>query len=57
MKVSSRVRVTIPKEIRDQVGLAPGTKVDFVYLPDGVKIVKRSDRAASGSPGTSGLAE
>jgi AbrB family looped-hinge helix DNA binding protein len=43
MKVSSRGRVTIPKDIRDQFGLTPGTQVDFVDLPDGVKIVKRPD--------------
>ncbi len=43
MKVTSRGRITIPKDMRDRFGLTPGTKVDFVVEPDGVRIVKHSD--------------
>jgi AbrB family looped-hinge helix DNA binding protein len=30
MKITSKGQVTIPKEIRDQFGLLPGTEVEFV---------------------------
>ena len=34
-------RVTIPKRIRDKLGLTPGTEVEFVPQPDGwIRIVK-----------------
>ncbi len=30
MKISSKGQVTIPKEIRDRLGLLPGTEVEFI---------------------------
>ncbi len=30
MKITSKGQVTIPKEIRDRLGLLPGTEVEFV---------------------------
>lgn len=30
MKITSKGQVTIPKEIRDEFGLLPGTEVEFV---------------------------
>jgi antitoxin PrlF len=33
-KVTSKGQITLPKEIRDQLGLEPGDEVDF-YVEDG----------------------
>jgi AbrB family looped-hinge helix DNA binding protein len=30
MKITSKGQVTIPKEIRDRLGLLPGTEVEFI---------------------------
>ena len=60
-KVTSKGQVTIPKEIRDRLGLLPGTEVEFVErngraevgkLPGGRhrgdEIVDRMRRASGG---------
>lgn len=33
--VTSKGQVTIPKAVRDLLGIAPGSAVDFVRAPDG----------------------
>ena len=33
--VTSRGRVTIPKSVRDRLGIAPGSRVNFELAPDG----------------------
>lgn len=44
--VTSKGQITIPKEIRDELGLTPGSKVDFVRHDDGrVELTTRSLRA------------
>ena len=40
MKISTKGQVTIPQEIREQLGLHPGTEVDFQVEGDGVKLVR-----------------
>lgn len=40
MKITSKGQVTIPKEIRDQFGLLPGTEVEFVPEGGEVKVRK-----------------
>ena len=46
MRITSKGQVTIPQEIREQLGLLPETEVEFELLDDGVKIRKaRSSRA------------
>lgn len=40
MKVFRNGRVTIPKKVRDALGLFPGTEVDFVVRGDEVDMVK-----------------
>ena len=40
MRISSRGQVTIPKAIREQAGLLPGTEVEFRVDESGVHIVK-----------------
>lgn len=39
--VTSKGQVTIPKKVRDHLGIGPGTAVDFEPVPDGrVMLVK-----------------
>lgn len=40
MKITSKGQVTIPKEIRDEFGLLPGTEVEFVAEDREVKVRK-----------------
>lgn len=40
MKITSKGQVTIPKEIRDEFGLLPGTEVEFVAEGREVKVRK-----------------
>jgi AbrB family looped-hinge helix DNA binding protein len=49
MRVTEKGQVTIPKAIRDRLGVGPGSEVDFVERADAVEIVKSEpsgDRAA-----------
>lgn len=41
MKITSKGQVTIPKEIRDEFGLLPGTEVEFVRDAGEVRVRKR----------------
>ncbi len=52
-KVTSNGRVTIPKWVRDYLGMVPGTEVVFRHLPDGTTIIERAD----GMPPPSGLSK
>lgn len=38
--ITSKGQTTIPKEIRDRLGLHPGDKIDFVIDADGQLVVK-----------------
>lgn len=42
MRVTEKGQVTIPKLIRDKLGIGPGSEVEFVERDDGVHFV-RSD--------------
>ena len=44
MTITSQGQVTIPKVVRDELGLLPGTEVDFVRDETGVRIVKAPGR-------------
>ena len=37
--VSSKFQISIPKEVREQLGLRPGQKVAFIAKPEGFLIV------------------
>jgi antitoxin PrlF len=41
--VTAKGQVTIPKPVRDLLGIVPGSKVDFRRGPDGTVILMRSD--------------
>ena len=40
MRITSNGQVTIPKPIRDKLGLLPHTEVEFVLEGDSVRLVK-----------------
>ena len=46
MRVTRKGQVTIPKHIRDKLGVEPGSEVEFVDLgkDDGIRIVKSDER-------------
>lgn len=43
MRVTEKGQVTIPKAIRDHLGIAPGSEVDFVREADEVRLVVSQD--------------
>lgn len=46
--VTSKGQVTIPKKVREHLGIGPGTSVDFLPVPDGrVMLVKKSGGAGA----------
>ncbi|OHV79450.1 AbrB/MazE/SpoVT family DNA-binding domain-containing protein [Rhizobium sp. LCM 4573] len=42
--VTAKGQITIPKAARDLLGLAPGSKVDFHWAPDGSVVLIRADK-------------
>ncbi len=40
MRVTEKGQVTIPKEIRDRLGIGPGSEVDFIASGGGAMLVK-----------------
>lgn len=47
MRVTTKGQVTIPKEIRDHLGIKPGSEVEFVREADAVRLVA-GDTVAAG---------
>ena len=43
-QVTSKGQVTIPKELRDRLGIEPGEQVDFTASEDGIRLRKVVDR-------------
>lgn len=41
--VSAEGQVTIPKSVRDSLGLGPGSQVDFRQTPDGLVVLVRAE--------------
>ncbi|WP_276122246.1 AbrB/MazE/SpoVT family DNA-binding domain-containing protein [Pararhizobium qamdonense] len=41
--VTTKGQVTIPKPVRDFLGIVPGTRVDFQRGPDGSVVLTRAD--------------
>jgi AbrB family looped-hinge helix DNA binding protein len=48
MRVTSKGQVTIPIEIRERVGLLPGTEVDFDVDGDVVRLTRTKEASARG---------
>jgi AbrB family looped-hinge helix DNA binding protein len=43
--VTSKGQVTIPKPVRDRLGITPGSAVTFELAADGQVVLKRADAA------------
>ena len=41
--VTSKGQVTIPKPVRDHLGIAPGSQVEFRRVADGSIVIERAD--------------
>ncbi|CDX25182.1 conserved hypothetical protein [Mesorhizobium sp. ORS 3324] len=39
MRVTTKGQVTIPKQIRDHLGIRPGSEVEFVATDEGARII------------------
>jgi AbrB family looped-hinge helix DNA binding protein len=48
VRLTSKGQLTIPIDIREQLGLLPGTPVDFAVEGDAVKITRAADREGRG---------
>ena len=49
MKVTEKGQVTIPKDLRDALGIGAGTEVEFERRKDAI-VVRKSDRGPSREP-------
>jgi AbrB family looped-hinge helix DNA binding protein len=47
MRVTVKGQVTIPKEIRDRLGIGPGSEVDFVSDGGGVRVVAVNENVST----------
>jgi AbrB family looped-hinge helix DNA binding protein len=45
MRVTQKGQVTIPKEVRDHLGIGPGSEVDFVPDREGARLVLVKDQS------------
>lgn len=43
MRVTEKGQVTIPKEIRDHLGIQPGSEVDFIADSSGARLIVLAD--------------
>lgn len=45
-KVTSKLQITIPKRVAEQVGIAPGDEIDFIAAGDSIRMVPAGKRTA-----------
>jgi AbrB family looped-hinge helix DNA binding protein len=43
--LTSKGQVTVPKEIREELGVKPGDRVTFTAMPDGTVIMRAKTRS------------
>ncbi|MBX3575595.1 MAG: AbrB/MazE/SpoVT family DNA-binding domain-containing protein [Rhizobiaceae bacterium] len=48
--VTSKGQVTIPKDVRERLGIRPGSKVDFKFEANGEIVLKRADGQLKPAP-------
>lgn len=48
MRITSKGQVTIPQELREQLGLLPNTEVEFEIDGNAVRILKRQTQSRGG---------
>jgi antitoxin PrlF len=41
--VTSKGQVTIPKPVRDHLGIGPGSQIAFRRVPDGTIVIEKAD--------------
>jgi AbrB family looped-hinge helix DNA binding protein len=46
-KVTSKLQVTIPKDIADEYGIAPGDEIEFVPAGDSIRVIPPRQRSRS----------
>jgi AbrB family looped-hinge helix DNA binding protein len=56
-KVSKDWRITIPKTVRERLGLKPGDYVEFEFVEGRVVMRRADDSAPNREPGLCGRAE
>jgi AbrB family looped-hinge helix DNA binding protein len=49
MRVTDKGQITLPKELRDQLGIGPGTEVEVIRRNDTLVVRKAADRPTRGS--------
>jgi AbrB family looped-hinge helix DNA binding protein len=49
--LTSKGQTTIPKEIRDELGIRPGDRMTFTLLPDGTVIMRVKNRPLAEAAG------
>lgn len=47
-RITSKLQITIPKRLAEQVGLAPGDEVEFLAAGDGIRMVPAGKSTVGG---------
>jgi AbrB family looped-hinge helix DNA binding protein len=47
--VTQKGQVTIPKQVRDALGIVPGSRVEFTSAPDGRIMLTKADEEGGGA--------
>ena len=56
MRVTTKGQVTIPREVREALGIFPGTEVDFLVRGDSATLVKTKPKRGGSSRGERAVA-
>lgn len=51
MRLTEKSQVTVPKRVREKLGIGPGSEVDFRMDDAGVHLIKAEDGPENESPG------